>query len=159
MNRNVATARLVRFASLPALLLPLLTVALSLGTSITSQVSAATMLGGEPLVAAPDAAGCWSGYWQSCTSGHQGTLKATIVPCGEGKYRAEFRGRFFKVFPFRYSVTLHTVAVESDALHLAGSQNLGRLFGTFHFTAVVTECRFEAQYSSCKDRGRFVMNR
>lgn len=146
--------RLFRFASLPLMFL-----VVTLSIASVSQVSAEQRLGGTPIVQAPEPTGCWSGEWNSCKTGHHGALKATIVPCGDGTYRAEFRGRFFKVFPFRYSVTLHTVAVEDGAVHLAGSQNLGRLFGTFHFTAVVTDCRFEAKYSSCKDSGTFSMCR
>lgn len=154
MRRAVALFRLARFASIPAVLM-----VLTLTAALPESVGASTLVGGEPVVEAPNPAGCWQGEWKSCSSGHHGALQATIVPCGDGRYRAEFRGRFFKVFPFRYSVTLHTVSVDGDTVHLAGSQNLGRLFGTFHFTAVVTECRFEARYSSCKDRGQFVMCR
>lgn len=154
MFRFASIRSLARFISIPSLFL---LIALSIPAPQT--VQAEQFIGGSPIVDAPDAAGCWSGEWNSCKTGHHGVLRATISPCGDGTYRAEFRGRFFKVFPFRYSVVLHVVAVEEGALHLAGSQNLGRLFGTFHFTAVVTSCRFEARYSSCKDSGTFSMGR
>lgn len=103
--------------------------------------------------------GCWSGSWLSCKSGHHGVLRATLTPCGDHAYRAEFRGRFFKIMPFRYTVTLQVVGVDQDGVHLAGSQSLGRLFGTFHYRATITDCRFEATYRSCKDWGKFSLGR
>ncbi|HRF01168.1 MAG TPA: hypothetical protein PLI18_11660 [Pirellulaceae bacterium] len=118
----------------------------------------AAAMGGDPATIA-EPTGCWSGEWRSCRSGHHGPLKATISPCGDGKYRAEFRGRFFGVFPFRYDVVLNVVGADEQGLHLAGSKHLGRLFGTFCFAATVTDCRFEATYRSAKDNGTFSMGR
>ena len=106
-----------------------------------------------------DPRGCWSGSWMSCKSGHQGVLRATLTACGDQAYRAEFRGRFFKIMPFRYTVTLQVVGVDEHGIHLAGSQSLGRLFGTFHYQATITDCRFEATYRSCKDWGKFSLGR
>lgn len=110
-------------------------------------------------VAELSAAGCWSGGWLSCRSGHRGPMSATIVECGPDLIRADFRGRFFKVFPFKYSVTLRVIERQPDAIVLGGQSYLGRIFGTFSYTATVTEDSFEAVYRSRKDWGKFSMRR
>lgn len=109
--------------------------------------------------AAVDLSGHWSGTWKSCSTGHQGPLSACFTPCGDGAYRAEFTGRFFKVFPFRYSVVLRVVEDAGDSVTLAGSSFLGRLFGTFTYRATADGCRFDASYASKKDVGLFRMTR
>lgn len=106
-----------------------------------------------------DLSGSWSGHWQSCSSGHQGPMNATFCKIDDAHYRVDFRGRFFKVFPFRYSVTLNVVSQTEDAVELAGSSYLGRVFGTFHYRATVRDNCFTASYSSCKDCGKFVMQK
>ena len=118
-------------------------------------------LSGTHSVIAEDlsAEGCWSGQWKSCSTGHQGPMKATLTECGEGKYRADFKGRFFKVIPFKYSVTLEVIEQTDEAIQLGGASYLGRLFGTFHYTATVTEKEFKANYRSKKDSGVFSMQR
>ena len=103
--------------------------------------------------------GCWAGSWESCTTGHSGVLRATFTRCGESQYRVDFSGRFFMILPFRYSVTLDVVEDTGESVTLAGSSYLGRLFGTFCYTAQADGCRFTARYSSKKDSGRFVMRR
>lgn len=116
---------------------------------------ASSTLGAEEATAA----GCWSGCWRSCKTGHNGPMTAAIMPCGEDRYRAEFQGRFFKVFPFRYSVTLTVVERTDEAIILGGQSYLGRIFGTFYYTATVTENSFVASYRSRKDWGQFTMRR
>lgn len=108
---------------------------------------------------AADLSGCWEGRWESCTSGHQGPLKARFCKLDDTHYRVDFSGRFFKVFPFHYSVTLMVTGQEGDGLLLSGSSYLGRMFGTFYYNARATECSFVADYTSCKDRGRFILHR
>ena len=108
---------------------------------------------------AADLSGCWEGRWESCTSGHQGPLKATFCKLDETHYRVEFSGRFFKVFPFHYSVTLAVTGHDGDSVLLSGNSYLGRMFGTFHYSARATGCDFVADYTSCKDRGRFILHR
>lgn len=108
---------------------------------------------------AVDLSGSWSGSWQSCSTGHKGPLNACFTPCGDGAYRVEFTGRFFKVFPFRYSVVLRIVEDSGDSVTLAGSSFLGRLFGTFTYRATADGCRFDASYASRKDSGSFRMSR
>lgn len=108
---------------------------------------------------ATDLSGCWAGSWQSCSTGHAGVLKATFTKCGDGQYRVEFRGRFCKFVPFRYSVTLDVVEDTGECVKLAGSSYLGRMFGTFCYTAQADGCSFTASYSSKKDSGKFLMRR
>ncbi|HEX3658530.1 MAG TPA: hypothetical protein VHV55_22250 [Pirellulales bacterium] len=108
---------------------------------------------------AAELAGCWEGRWESCTSGHQGPLNAKFCKLDDTHYRVDFSGRFFKIFPFHYSVTLMVTGQDGDTLLLSGSSYLGRMFGTFHYSARATECSFVADYTSCKDRGRFILHR
>ena len=106
-----------------------------------------------------DLSGCWAGSWESCTTGHSGVLRATFTRCGESQYRVDFSGRFFVILPFRYSVTLDVVEDTGESVTLAGSSYLGRIFGTFGYTATADHCQFRADYTSKKDSGRFVMRR
>jgi hypothetical protein len=130
-----------------------------LRTPIRPLIYALVLLLALPTAArAVDLSGCWSGSWQSCSTGHQGPLFAEFVPCGDSQYEVHFRGRFFKVVPFKYSVTM--LAEQRDGVvHLSGSQYLGRLFGTFTFTATADGTYFNADYSSCKDHGQFELSR
>jgi len=107
---------------------------------------------------AVDLSGCWSGSWESCVTPHKGPLWAEFVPCGGNQYEVHFRGRFFKIMPFQYSVTM--VAEERDGVvYLSGSKYLGRMVGTFSFNAAATDKCFNANYSSCKDSGQFKLSR
>jgi hypothetical protein len=106
-----------------------------------------------------DLTGRWAGSWESCTSGHSGPLFAEFTRCGETDYRVKFTGRFLKVIPFRYTVTLSVVEDRGDELVLAGSSYLGRLFGTFSYRATATDGRFTADYTSKKDDGTFRLTR
>lgn len=108
---------------------------------------------------AVDLSGSWCGTWSSSTTGHAGPLHAEFTRCGEGRWRADFSGRFFKVFPFRYSVTLCVTEDRGDEVVLAGDSWLGRLFGTFTYRARATARSFDACYSSRKDRGAFHLER
>jgi hypothetical protein len=108
---------------------------------------------------ATDLSGCWSGSWQSCSTGHAGVLRATFTRCDDTHYRVDFSGRFFKILPFRYSVTLQVVEETEETVKLSGSSYLGKLFGTFCYTATVTDCQFRADYTSKKDRGVFTLTR
>ncbi len=68
-----------------------------------------------------DLSGCWSGSWQSCSTGHAGVLRATFTRCDDTHYRVDFSGRFFKILPFRYSVTLQVVEETEETVKLSGS--------------------------------------
>jgi hypothetical protein len=107
---------------------------------------------------AVDLSGCWSGSWESCVTPHKGALWAEFVSCGPNQYEVHFRGRFFKIMPFQYSVVM--AAEERDGVvYLSGSKYLGRLVGTFSFSAAATETCFNANYRSCEDHGRFQLSR
>jgi hypothetical protein len=108
---------------------------------------------------APDLSGNWSGHWESCTSGHSGPLYATFCKTDDTHYCVHFRGRFFKVIPFHYSVTLTVTGQAGDKVLLSGESYLGRLLGTFHYQAEADACDFTASYDSCRDHGRFVLHR
>jgi len=106
-----------------------------------------------------DLSGSWSGVWGSCTTGHTGPLRADFTRCSTSQYRVDFAGRFFKILPFRYSVTLDVVEECDDRVVLAGSSFLGRLFGTFTYQATADGCRFSAEYRSKRDAGMFRLIR
>jgi len=108
---------------------------------------------------AVDLSGGWTGSWRSGTTGHTGVLRATFTTCGERTYRVDFSGTFFRILPFRYTVMLDVVEDTGDCVTLAGSSYLGRLFGTFRYAATADGCRFTADYTSRKDRGRFELHR
>lgn len=124
---------------------------------------AATLLVGSLAFAtgaeATDLSGCWAGSWNSCSTGHKGPLKASFCKISDSAYQVNFKGRFFKVFPFRYSVVLNVVYDDGQTLKLQGSSYLGRMFGTFYYNATVTDGCFNASYSSCKDNGWFRMTK
>jgi hypothetical protein len=109
-------------------------------------------------VIATDLSGCWTGCWQDC-DGHHGPLKASFCKCDDYHYQVVFTGRFWKIFPFRYTVTLDVVGHEGDKVFLEGESYLGRLFGTFTYSAWATETDFVADYSSCKYKGQFILRR
>jgi len=107
---------------------------------------------------AADLSGSWCGSWESSCTGHHGPLRACFSKCGDSQYFVTFSGRFFKIMPFRYSVTLDAVD-EGDTVKLSGSSFLGRLFGTFTYQADATSSEFNAAYSSCKDQGCFRLHK
>jgi hypothetical protein len=109
--------------------------------------------------AAVDLSGHWTGKWVSCTSGHQGPLQADFCRIDDCRYRVTFTGRFFVIVPFRYQVTLRVVSDDGENVTLAGSSNLGRLYGTFTYNATATATRFVSRYDSCRDDGKFVLSR
>lgn len=108
---------------------------------------------------ATDLTGSWQGGWNSCQTGHKGVLRATFCRVSPTAYQVDFKGRFFKVFPFRYSVVLNVVYDDGQTVRLQGSSYLGRMFGTFYYSATVTNGCFNASYTSCKDNGWFRMTK
>lgn len=107
---------------------------------------------------AADLSGSWSGQWDSLSTGHSGPLSASFTRINESQYQVDFRGRFLKVIPFRYSVVLNAVD-EGDTVRLSGDNYLGRRYGWFHYEAVVAGDCFNANYTSCKDDGQFRLTR
>jgi hypothetical protein len=121
-------------------------------------LSAILLLAMNPLSYAADLSGDWSGCWESCKSGHNGPLHATFCKIDDKHYEVRFSGRFWRVFPFRYTVVLEVTGADKDKVLLSGTHHL-RLFGTFHFQAEATDCRFTANYCSDRDRGTFQLTR
>jgi hypothetical protein len=107
---------------------------------------------------APDLCGKWSGHWESCPSGHHGPLHARFTRIDDCHYRVHFHGRFAKVIPFRYAVTLNVAGMENGKVLLAGENRL-LFFGTFTYQAEATDCNFVATYCSRSDNGRFELTR
>lgn len=104
-------------------------------------------------------AGCWEGCWESLCTGHHGDLQAIITKIDDTHYCARYHGNFFRFIPFEYSMTL-TAVPDGDRLILSGQKDLGKLAGgVYRFTGYATESHFHADYSSCKDRGVFIMSR
>jgi hypothetical protein len=117
---------------------------------------AAMLLAGQANAA--DLSGTWSGRWDSLSTGHTGPLNANFTRINESQYQVDFRGRFFKLIPFRYSVVLNVVE-EGETVRLSGDNYLGRRYGWFHYDAVVAGDCFTANYTSCKDDGQFRLTR
>jgi hypothetical protein len=108
---------------------------------------------------AADLSGHWEGSWGSCKTSHHGVLRADFCKLSQSSYQVNFRGRFFKVFPFHYSVVLNVVSDDGQTVRLQGSSYLGRMFGTFYYNATVTGNCFNASYTSCKDNGYFKLTK
>lgn len=105
-----------------------------------------------------DLSGNWSGTWKSCETGHHGPLYASFCKIDDTCYQVRFRGRFFVVVPFRYTVVLHVSGQKDGAVLLSGSSDLP-LVGTYRYTAVASGCEFHAEYCSRTDHGRFDLSR
>ncbi|MFO0945164.1 MAG: hypothetical protein U1D30_04340 [Planctomycetota bacterium] len=108
---------------------------------------------------ATDLSGDWKRHWESCTTGHKGPLKASFCKLDDATYEVTFKGRFFIVLPFKYSVTLNVVSDDGQTVTLAGESYLGRRYGTFTYNATATDTEFVANYTSCKDEGKFILCR
>ncbi len=103
--------------------------------------------------------GCWSGSWQSCTTGHGGPLSASFCRIGPEHVQASFRGKFARILPFRYYAVLRIVHEEPGSMVLAGSQRLGPIMGTFEYQATIRDGNFQATYSSRRESGNWTLSR
>lgn len=113
-----------------------------------------------PVAKAPtDLSGHWSGTWLSHKDGHDGPISGDFRKMDDDHYCVHFRGRFWGLFPFEYDVVMTVTERKDDALTLSGSKDLGFLFGTFSYTARVTDTCFVASYCSEHDHGEFRMTR
>ena len=118
----------------------------------------ASLTAGADQCQAIDLSGHWSGTWASGNTRHHGPLQADFVRLSDSEYEVFFKGKFFAILPFRYSVVM-TASEQEGVVTMSGSKYLGRMFGTFEFSAAVTDTNFNANYSSCKDHGCFEMTR
>ncbi len=106
-----------------------------------------------------DLSGKWSGTWRSEISGHHGPLKAKFAVIDDSKVQARFNGRFFKLIPFHFNVTLEIVKNVDGVPTLKGKENLGRTLGTYTYNATYSNGKFVAKYSTEKDKGVFEVGR
>ena len=106
-----------------------------------------------------DLQGTWTGTWHSEINEHRGPLKARFTTKGEDKVEARFTGRFFKIVPFKFIVTLDVVSVTDGVIKLKGKQDLGRTLGTYHYDVTFKDGHFLANYHTDKDKGVFEVKR
>ncbi|MCS5630767.1 MAG: hypothetical protein NZ744_08045 [Pirellulaceae bacterium] len=106
-----------------------------------------------------DLSGKWNGTWRSEISDHTGPLKAKFTVLEDSKVQARFNGRFFKLIPFHFNVTLEIVKNEDGVVTLKGKENLGRTLGTYTYNATYSSGKFVAKYSTEKDKGVFEVSR
>lgn len=120
----------------------------------------ATSCAAEPACCSPpDVTGRWVGCWVSGTNGHHGPIRANVRKVSDQCYRVVFAGRFWKLIPFVYAVTLRATEVRGDAVVLGGGLYLGPGLGTFRCDAVATARTFDARFTAKGDTGRFTMRR
>jgi hypothetical protein len=106
-----------------------------------------------------DLSGKWSGSWRSEISDHTGPLKAKFTVLENSKVQARFSGRFFKIIPFRFNVTLEIVEDKDGVVTLKGKEDLGRTLGTYTYNATYSKGKFVAKYVTEKDKGVFEVSR
>ena len=106
-----------------------------------------------------DLSGKWNGTWRSEISEHKCPLKAKFTVLDDSKVHARFNGRFFKLIPFHFNVTLEIVKNEDGVVTLKGKENLGRTLGTYTYNATYSNGKFVAKYSTEKDKGVFEVSR
>ena len=86
-------------------------------------------------------------------------MKAHIRQIDDCTYRACFCGRFLHVVPFAYSVPMKVAGRTASGATILAAQSWLPGFGDFTCRAYVSQCHFNACYSSPKDNGRFTMTR
>lgn len=112
----------------------------------------------EP-VTVPNLSGDWAGSWHSSAANHRGPMRASFCSLDANRYEVRFRGRFWKIFPFRYTVVLTVTGWDEERVYLTGRHRLGPLWGTYSFNGWATRTQFVANFCSRKDRGQFVLSR
>lgn len=103
-------------------------------------------------------AAIYRGSWQSQSTGHQGPMRLRLTQKTDGTYNARFSGRFLKVVPFTYKVSMTSVCEEGCQKTLVATKRIP-IFGDFRTTANVSPTNLRAGYSAAKDRGTFTMKR
>jgi hypothetical protein len=146
-----------RFAVLPLLLGAMLIVPGRLHAGEQEPVEEAAVA--EPVTVPNLMSGRWAGSWHSFADNHQGPMRATFFQLDAHRYEVRFRGRFWKIFPFRYTVVLTVTGWDDERVYLNGQHRLGPLWGTYSFNGWATQTQFVANFCSRKDRGQFVLSR
>ena len=113
----------------------------------------------DPAEVSDDLSGWWTGTWLSHTNAHTGPINGYFTKIDDDHYCVHFNGTFWEIFPFQYNVVLGITERNKDSVTMTGSSSLGLLFGTFSYTAKVTEKDFTASYYSNLDQGVFSMAR
>ena len=108
---------------------------------------------------AADLSGAWKGTWSNSNNRHTGPLRGRFTALNDSQYQVVFRGRFFLVLPFRYTVVLDAEEQEDGSIRLRGSTFVSRRYGTFEYDATVRDGHFESTYTSSKFQGTFSMDR
>jgi len=124
-------------------------------TLATLALAESQLMGGE----LSNLSGNWSGNWSSEISGHEGPLKARFTVTGETKVQAKFSGRFFKLVPFKFNVTLDVVSQKDGVTKLQGKHDLGRALGVYHYDVTYKGDEFIANYKTDKDKGVFAVSK
>src|SRR5262249_52448789 len=106
-----------------------------------------------------DLSGRWAGCWRDFGTGHHGPLHAHLTRIDDCHYHATFHGRFRKVVPFMYSVTLTVVGSENDHVQLSGTHRSALTGRVYEYTASASGCEFTAQFCSDRYHGEFVLSR
>ena len=103
--------------------------------------------------------GPWEGVWKSETTGHTDKLRCLVSERSDQGYEARFHAHYRHIFVFNYTVLLGLEKRDSE-LMLSGKADLGSLKGgVYEYHGKATPSNFVCRYSSCYDRGTFVMHR
>lgn len=108
-----------------------------------------------------DLSGAWRGTWHCDKTGHQGPLRAQLRRCDATHYEATFTGRFFKIFPFRYTVTLEAIpSADGCTVFLSGCEDLGKLRPRIYtYQGEGDSCELQVGYCSARHTGTFNLHR
>lgn len=85
-------------------------------------------------------------------------MRLRLTGQSDGSYRARFTGRFARVIPFTYRVTMSPAGGGVGGSRLAATKRIP-IFGEFRTVANVSPDAVRASYAAKQDRGEFVMRR
>lgn len=145
--------------------------------NIVTVVALAALLGGcnsfdkdfEAAAAAQstyiDVTGPWVGEWRSEANDHSGPMRAIITQIGDGLYMARYEATWKKIFIFHQDVELREaptatgVTANPDMRSFLGSEDLGVIWGVYHYKAKATSTQFNSTYRSEDDHGVYKLTR
>ena len=103
--------------------------------------------------------GFWVGRWESETTGHRGSLSCCLTHLVGRHFRAEFRARYWIIFPFGRDIRM-TLRPEVEIFRTTGTENLGKWGGgNYQYSGTLSGGIFEAIFASQKYRGSFRLQR
>ena len=103
--------------------------------------------------------GLWLGRWESDTTGHRGSLRCRLVHLAGRHFRAEFRARYWIIFPFGRDIRI-TFRPEGEIFRCTGTEDLGKWGGgNYQYSGTLSDRIFEAIFASQKYRGNFRLER